>query len=1684
MAYARWYTPSVWGHRPLGGLVIGSNGVPGWARRRWLVAGWVAAVGVGCGGSDDDLGGAQDPFDRDPPPGQEAPPANQPPEVEITTPASESSVTRGQRVEMQARVSDPDDATASLLVQWMVGGRRVCDAAQPGADGVSRCSYTFVEPVGDLEVQASARDPQDATGEDAVEISVVRDPQAEPSVVIEQPAVDGALFDEGRRIAFRAVVDDTLGRFGDAEVRWSIDGDQAQASPPDNQGVSNWVWPSSEQGPATIRATLVTAENDEVWAEREIYVNGMPEIPDVSITPEVPRRDQALEAILANEGADPDGDDVTYSWSWTRNGSGTTHNGRRVPSGIIRRGDVWEVRVSASDGRLRSEPGTASVTVVNTPPSVGSVSIQPSTPRTSDALLARANGVLDVDGDSVGLAWVWWRDDELVADLTSNTVPAERTRFAQVWRVQVTPSDDEGAGASVEREVTIANTPPSIPSVTVTPSSPTRDQDVTCVAQVSDPDEDQELTVSYRWLLDGDEVSSSATLAAGTAAGGQEVVCVVSVSDGETTVNAQRTVQIQRVPPQLGSATIVPEEPRSTDTLTCEVAGLTADDPDAVTISFRWFLNGVVRSGSTGSELSGVFVGGDEVSCEATPQWAGLNGAPVRSADVQVLNSPPQILQLRVDPSQPYANTSLRCASQVVDPDQDTLTLTYRWLVDGDEVPDAGSETLAPGPFAAGQEVTCRLEVDDGLAVTVEEASRIILNRPPSIAAAVVTPEAPRVDDLLRCEAVGVEDIDGDEVEVRYAFFRRVGSINDIKVGPGPDQEARTGDLGGWGARVGCEVEVFDRPEGGELRSGGKAVSPIVTVQNTPPVALGVPTVTPDSPRVGTPLQCTPPPAEDADGDGVAWRYQWYVGGEPIPGAATLSLSGGFQRGESVQCEARPWDGRDEGEPVMSEPVVVVNTPPTGRAALSPQTIRVTTTLTCDVQADPDPDGDEVTVDGYWVEVDGTVVATSSANVFPPDGALWQRDQSVRCGATLSDGLDTTDVASSAVQVRNSSPLSADIFVEAEGDGGRLDSFLCGLVDVQDPDPGDEPTVRFRWQLNEVDIAGATEARLDLSDLAERTPPLLAERRDRIRCFATPTDGLNDGLTRNREVLVGNTLPTVSDVRVEPEAPFMDEVIHCVYDFFDADDDEDNSTIRWFRNGEEVDTTITSPTRYRSTSPPGAAWNSHNPEAGDVITCEVQARDAMGVGETVAGSGATVQASRPSIDEVVVTADPSPAVAGSSFTCAHDFSDPRGLDDESTRRWWLITREGNETQVQGEDTYSGPPVRRGDRVECRMVPFNGTFEGLPIVGSSGAVNNTPPPTPTISFGPPNPRAGFNDVTCGITGQAPDVDDDPITWRIRIFREGSDVPLAATTEVGGASALTLTASADVIEVGDRLSCVAEAYDGEPGVGGNAYSEPRISPTIEVTCDAGSGQHPSCPATSCKQAFDDGHLLANGPLWVQLAGAIGSTWCEFGLAGGFWNLAVVVADDGADTWTWERRDRWENASPFGPDDRLDRDRKTVIFGNMGVRDLLVVHQPSGVWALYEGVGAGTTSLASLLQSASASCPGEEDGFEMTAGTLEAGGDLCSTRLFFHPRDHGGVGTCGEGLSDAWGPAWSTGSDSSCPFDAPGATGSMGPDRADPTRESLAFGFGDALDLNSGEPETGENRVLVYIRQSAVD
>ncbi len=177
---------------------------------------------------------------------------------------------------------------------------------------------------------------------------------------------------------------------------------------------------------------------------------------------------------------------------------------------------------------------------------------------------------------------------------------------------------------------------------------------------------------------------------------------------------------------------------------------------------FEWRRNGVPIPGSSGDALEpGSFARGDHI--EVLVIVPGAEGAPGRrlQAGVDVVNSPPTVMQVEVRPVLTSGRAELTAVPEAVDADGDSLTFAYRWFRNGQPIaPDAGAILPMKG-LAVSDQITVEVVASDGRSTSppLRSEAASVDNQAPEFTSSPTTP-AP-TDSVFRYQAAA-SDPDGD----------------------------------------------------------------------------------------------------------------------------------------------------------------------------------------------------------------------------------------------------------------------------------------------------------------------------------------------------------------------------------------------------------------------------------------------------------------------------------------------------------------------------------------------------------------------------------------------------------------------------------------------------------------------------------------------------------------------------------------------------------------------------------------------------------------------------------------------------------------------------------------------------------------------------------------------------------
>jgi hypothetical protein len=392
-------------------------------------------------------------------------------------------------------------------------------------------------------------------------------------------------------------------------------------------------------------------------SEATVTILNTPPTVEVSLSPGLPLTTE--DVVAAVTGADPDGDEVLYTYAWTLDGDATGYQDSTLPASATERGDVWTLSVTPSDGEADGETVLASVSIENTAPEVTRVTLDPNEPQEADTITASVEHS-DADGDPVSYSYAWTVDDEVVLEGDHPTITGEHFDKGQQVHVTVTANDGFVDGASMDSDpVTVRNTAPSVSAAAVDPSEIHEATTLSCLGEGWADDDDDPESYQVTWTVNGVEVSIEQTLAGEHFDRGDNITCTLVPDDGGAQGEAveSQPVTVLNTAPVISAVSLSPTSPTEGDTVTATVT-VSDDDGDTISLAYAWYVGGALVA-TTETIDSTMFDKHQSIQVEITPSDDADTGLTVTSAIITAVNTPPVIGSVALTPSALYTDDTV-----------------------------------------------------------------------------------------------------------------------------------------------------------------------------------------------------------------------------------------------------------------------------------------------------------------------------------------------------------------------------------------------------------------------------------------------------------------------------------------------------------------------------------------------------------------------------------------------------------------------------------------------------------------------------------------------------------------------------------------------------------------------------------------------------------------------------------------------------------------------------------------------------------------------------------------------------------------------------------------------------------------------------------------------------------------
>ena len=565
--------------------------------------------------------------------------SNTEPSCSITEPTSGTSFVEGQNVSFSAVVDDADINNSLLSIQWESNIDGVFNTDIPNTDGSIGFAYGGLS-AGTHTVSLRVEDEVGGLCVTSTQLTI----GSPPTLQISSPT-SGGVYSVASTILFSATVTDQEDLSSNIAMSWESDIDGVLSSQsPDSSGSVTFSTSALSSGLHNILVSATDTSGLVTTSSLLLRVNNPPTQPSISISPST--ADAQDDLLLTYGGStDADGDSITYSIEWKKDGVLTSYTGDTIPTSATNAGENWSVTVTPNDGYSDGTSAQASVEILNSAPTfTTTATITPGSGVYTGTTLACSAVASDIDDGIVPITYQWSVSSNQLGSASSYTVLAQDTNVGDSILCTATATDSDGEVTTSTASVVVENTVPVLSGPSISPTNIYNTDTLICSAYVTDPDEPN-LGVQYSWEISNSIVSSNASLDLATTAAVpmDSVTCTASSTDDQgVLVSGSASVIIQNRLPEAPTVDLSPVAPvESVDSLICSITSLSTDpDGDTLTYQFSWDVDGQsynsASTTSTSSVVSSSEIASGEVwTCTVTPN-DGMDDGASASASVEV----------------------------------------------------------------------------------------------------------------------------------------------------------------------------------------------------------------------------------------------------------------------------------------------------------------------------------------------------------------------------------------------------------------------------------------------------------------------------------------------------------------------------------------------------------------------------------------------------------------------------------------------------------------------------------------------------------------------------------------------------------------------------------------------------------------------------------------------------------------------------------------------------------------------------------------------------------------------------------------------------------------------------------------------------------------------------------------
>jgi len=155
-------------------------------------------------------------------------------------------------------------------------------------------------------------------------------------------------------------------------------------------------------------------------------------------------------------------------------------------------------------------------------------------------------------------------------------------------------------------------------------------------------------------------------------------------------------------PPIIHTIKLVPD-PLTLAVPISVVVDATDSDRDSLAFTYQWIVNDQPLVGETNSTLHpSRLKRGDRVSVNVTAFDGSMNSAPVRTATLMVVNTPPVVTLVAIDPDSVHVGDRVQAKVEASDADGEDVRLSFRWRKNGEVYKETVESTLDTSDLKVG----------------------------------------------------------------------------------------------------------------------------------------------------------------------------------------------------------------------------------------------------------------------------------------------------------------------------------------------------------------------------------------------------------------------------------------------------------------------------------------------------------------------------------------------------------------------------------------------------------------------------------------------------------------------------------------------------------------------------------------------------------------------------------------------------------------------------------------------------------------------------------------------------------------------------------------------------------------------------------------------------------------------